>query len=96
MRVFMRDATGFEWVGRHLNDSTLAFEDIPAGVYAPRFDFTMLSEPLRTDESITVTIVPRERRSVIVPLRGRAVRITLPPSRTGDPRGSLEEFSSNW
>jgi hypothetical protein len=84
VRVYLKDATGFEWVGRHLDDSTLVFEDIPAGEYAPRFDFTMLSEPLRTDESATVTIVPRERRTVTVPLRGRAIRFIQPPPRSGD------------
>lgn len=82
-RVFLRDATGFEWVGRHADDSTLVFEDVPAGTYAPRFDFSMAAEPLRTDESLVVTVVPRDRRTITVPLRGRAVRITIPP-RGGD------------
>jgi NPCBM-associated, NEW3 domain of alpha-galactosidase len=87
-RVFLRDATGFEWVGRHADDSTLVFEDVPAGTYVPRFDFSMAAEPLRTDESLVVIVVPRERRTITVPLRGRAVRITIPPPRSGE-RGKL-------
>lgn len=88
VRIFLRDGTGFEWVGRHADDSTLVFEDVPAGDYTARFDFSMLAEPLRTDETVTIGVRPRERRTVPIALRGRAVRITVPPSRAGEPRGA--------
>jgi len=78
-RVMLRDDTGFEWVGRHMDDSTLVFEDIPVGNYVPRFDLSMVGEPLRFDEAIGVLVLPRERRTVLVPMRGRTVRVTTPP-----------------
>ncbi len=87
-RVMLRDATGFEWMGRHRDDSTVVFEDIPAGSYAPRFDFSEVGEPLRVEEGMTVVVAPREQRSLVVPLRGRNVRIIVPPrgQRQSEPR----------
>ena len=82
-RVVLRDATGFEWVGRAVTDSSVVFEDIPAGEYVPRFDFSSVGEPLRHDDGLVILVAPRERRTVVVPLRGRAVRIITPPSRMG-------------
>lgn len=88
VRVTLQDETGFQWVGRRLDDSTLAFEDIPAGSYAPRFDLSLLPEPLRVEEATTVTVAERARGRVVVPLRGRNVRIIIPRSRNGTRTGT--------
>jgi hypothetical protein len=90
--VRLRDGTGFEWMGRRLNDSTVVFQDVPVGEYAPVFDFSRLREPLLYDAGTVVVVEARERRSVAVPLRGRAVRVIVPPTRSGTGgRGGLGE-----
>lgn len=83
VRVTLEDETGFAWVGRRLDDSTLVFEDIPAGHYRPRFDLSLLAEPVRVDDVLSVTVEERGAGRVELPLRGRALRITVPRSRTG-------------
>lgn len=83
----LQDETGFRWVGRRTSDTTVVFEDVPVGQYAARFDFSQLSEPLRFDEASVIGIQAGQPAALAIPLRGRAVRIIMPPSRGGAPRG---------
>jgi hypothetical protein len=79
----LRDETGFEWVGRRLNGSTVVFQDVPIGTYAPLFDFSRLREPLLFDAGGPVVVEARVARTVEMQLRGRAVRVIVPPSPSG-------------
>ena len=79
----LRDETGFQWVGRRMNDSTIVFQDVPIGTYAPLFDFSRLREPLLFDADGPVVVEARVQRTVAMQLRGRAVRVITPPSRSG-------------
>ena len=65
----------------------VVFEDVPVGAYAARFDFSQLGEPLRFDEGTVIRIEAGCPQEFAVPLRGRAVRIIVPPSRGSAPRG---------
>lgn len=82
-QVWLRDAYGFEWVGRVATNGTVAFENVPAGRYNFRFDFSRLSEILLPEEGAMVEVAPREHREVTATLRGRGLRLIAPPSRDG-------------
>jgi hypothetical protein len=81
--VILRDAQGFEWVGRRVGSSKARFEGIPIGRYTVAFNLTRLREPLRHDEGITVDVRPRATSPVRVPLRLRAIRLFTPPRSAG-------------
>ena len=79
--VWLRDAEGFEWVGRGVVNR-FVFEHVPVGVYSLRLNFDRLTEPVRTDE-IAVEILEGNATEIVVPVRGRAVRIITPPRSGG-------------
>jgi hypothetical protein len=83
--VILRDASGFEWVGRRSGGSSARFEGIPVGEYTVAFNLTRLREPLRYDEGVKVQVHPRVPATVRVPLRLRSIRIFTPPP---SPRGT--------
>ncbi len=80
--VMLRDASGFDWVGRRTGKGTATFEGIPTGRYTMHFDFSRLREPLRGPADLIVEIAPHVRSTTYVPVRGRAVRIFAPPTRS--------------
>lgn len=86
--VWLVDSDGMEWVGRVAADGEVFFENVPAGRYSFRFDFTRLSEPLRAEESATAEVRARETIEITLPLRGRNVRVTPPPNRQDGGRGN--------
>lgn len=86
--VLLRDASGFEWVGRRASDSTAVFDGVPSGAYTLRFNFDRLSETLRVEDSVPVTIAPHSTATLRVPLRGRAVRIFTPTGNGRRTRGT--------
>ncbi len=86
--VLLRDASGFEWVGRRVTDTTAVFDGVPSGTYTLRFNFDRLSETLRVQESLPVTVAPHSADTVRVPLRGRAVRIFTPTGNGRRTRGA--------
>jgi hypothetical protein len=84
--VMLRDATGFEWVGRRtvVDGVTCAeFRGIPIGRYTLVFNGTRLREPLRADE-LSLELEPREQERASVRLRARTVRIFTPPARRSE------------
>jgi len=83
----LQDESGFRWVGRRGSDTTVVFQDVPTGGYAARLDLSRLSEPLRFDEGTVVTVDASQPLSLAIPLRGRSVRVIVPPTRGGSPRG---------
>lgn len=88
--VTLQDATGFQWVGRRVDGAVVAYDDVPAGEYRVRLDFSRSREALRHDETVGVTVGPRMRHEVVVPLRGRTVRVITPPARSnGGGRGGV-------
>lgn len=78
--VMLRDATGFEWVGRRTSPTQAEFSGVPMGTYTVVFNATRLREPLRADEQ-TVVLGAGESRVVIVQLRSRTVRVFTPQVR---------------
>jgi len=80
--VLLRDSTGFEWVGRRTSDSTASFSGIPTGAYTLRVDVSQVREPLRVDD-VPVLLQAHDESSLVVPLRGRVIRYTVPPGRSG-------------
>lgn len=86
--VLLRDASGFEWVGRRVSDTTAVFDGVPSGAYTLRFNFDRLSETLRVEASLPVTIAPHSADTIRVPLRGRAVRIFTPTGNGRRTRGT--------
>jgi hypothetical protein len=80
--VWLVDTFGLEWVGRAQADGRFAFEHVPVGEYVLRLDFGRLPEPLRAEE-IAVQITPGVNADVVVPVRGRTVRIITPPGTGG-------------
>lgn len=78
--LWLRDADGFEWVGRHVGSGRFLFEDVPVGAYVLRSSFARTGEVLRTDD-LPVTVLMGARTEVRVPVRGRNVRIITPPSQ---------------
>jgi hypothetical protein len=86
--VVLRDAAGFEWVGRRVGETGTFFDGIPTGVYDVRLDAHALREPLRADD-LRLEVTSHQRTDVVVPVRGRSVRIINPPSRSDiqGPRG---------
>lgn len=80
--VWLRDADGFEWVGRHLGEGRVAFEHVPVGAYAVRTDFTRLSETVRADE-LSFVLTPGDNEQLSLPVRGRSVRLITPPRQGG-------------
>jgi hypothetical protein len=79
----LRDATGFEWVGRRTDSTTAIFEGIPTGQYTLRLDLSSLNEPVRVEQDLTVEVAPHVRTTLAVPVRGRVIRIISPPGRSG-------------
>ncbi len=87
--VMLRDASGFDWVGRRSGKGTATFDGVPTGHYSLHFDFSRLREPLRGPQDVVIAVAPHVRSTTRVPLRGRTVRIFAPPSRSNstEPRG---------
>ena len=81
--VILRDAAGFEWVGRRSGATVARFEGIPVGEYTVEFNLTRLREALRYDEGVRVRVHPQVPATVRVPLRLRAIRLFTPPRATG-------------
>jgi len=80
--VWLRDDDGFEWVGRSVSGGRFVFEHVPAGEYTMRLSFERLPEQVRADE-VRVRIVPGTSADLVVPVRGRSVRIITPPRSNG-------------
>lgn len=80
--IWLRDAEGYEWVGRSVGNGRFAFEHVPVGEYSVRTSFARLSEPIRADEQ-RVRVAPGAATEVVVPVRGRNVRIIVPPRQGG-------------
>lgn len=87
-QVWLRDAFGFEWVGRLTQGGEVTFENVPAGRYSFRFDFSRLSEPLFPEEGAMVEVGAGVHREITATLRGRSVRLIAPPSRQGGRGGT--------
>jgi hypothetical protein len=79
--VILRDASGFEWVGRRTSATTAVFEGIPTGAYVVDANLSRIAEPLRIAESLVVVVSPHGTATLRVPLQGRAVRFFTPPAR---------------
>ncbi len=86
--VWLHDGEGMEWVGRVTENGDVHFENVPAGRYGFRFDFSRLVEPLRAEEGVLAEVAPKVTREITVTLRGRNVRMTTPPNRIDGGRGS--------
>lgn len=80
--VWIRDADGFEWVGRHLGDGRVAFEHVPVGPYAVRTDLSRLAETVRTDD-MSIVVTPDQNEQISLPVRGRSIRLITPPRQGG-------------
>lgn len=80
--VWLRDAEGFEWVGRHLGEGRVAFEHVPVGPYVVRTDLSRLAETVRADD-YTFVLSPGDNEQVVLPVRGRSVRLITPPRQGG-------------
>lgn len=78
--VLLRDASGFEWVGRRIGPTAAAFDGLPIGRFELVVNFARVREPLRVDD-LTVQVEAHRSTTVAVPVRGRAVRVFTPPSR---------------
>jgi hypothetical protein len=98
--VVLRDATGFEWVGRKTSPTTAEFDGIPVGRYELSVNVTRLTEQLRPPVGQVVDVESRAPQQVRAELRGRIVRRFVPggqgsavppvPPRSGGvpPKGS--------
>jgi len=89
--VMLRDTTGFEWVGRRQDSTTVTFAGLPVGEYTLRLDVSNAGEPLRPLSEIPVTVSVRalEQFGLAVLLRGRVIRMLVPPTRErGASRGA--------
>ncbi len=80
--AWIRDAEGFEWVGRNLGGGRFVFEHVPVGQYEVRLNLDRLNEPLRPAE-VQLSITAGGRGETIVPVRGRTVRVITPPRAGG-------------
>lgn len=78
--VWLRDADGFEWVGRHVGGDKYTFEHVPAGTYTLRASFLRTGQQLRIDET-KVTVLPGTNGELNAPVRGRNIRMITPPSQ---------------
>lgn len=83
--VWVQDASGFEWVGRHLGDGRFAIEDVPVGAYRMRTSFARSGEQLRV-EDLVIEVQAGQSPEVVVPVRGRSIRLINPPSGPGGGR----------
>lgn len=83
--VMLRDASGFEWVGRRTSGTTALFEGVPTGNYTAVFDFTQLREAVRTRGETTVTVRAQRTQTIRVAVHGRTLRIFTPSGRTSTP-----------
>ena len=83
--VMLRDASGFEWVGRRAGGTTALFEGVPTGSYTAVFDFTQLREAVRVRGETSVTVRAHRTQTVRVAVLGRALRIFTPSGRTPSP-----------
>lgn len=91
--VWLRDAEGFEWVALGRGNGEFAFEHVPIGNYSMRLSFERLTEPVRAQE-VEIEILEGNATPVVVPVRGRTVRIITPPrgGRGGvAPRGGARQ-----
>lgn len=79
--VMLRDATGFEWVGRRTSATRAEFGGIPIGTYTVVFNGARVREPLRADEQV-IELRAGETRIAPVRLRSRAVRVFTPNQRS--------------
>lgn len=81
--VMLRDSTGFEWVGRRQDSTTVTFAGLPIGDYTLRLDVSNVGEPVRPTTEIPQIVRVRalEQIGLTVPLRGRTIRMLTPPSR---------------
>jgi hypothetical protein len=86
-QLWLRDASGLEWVGVAVGDGSFRFDQIPIGRYTLRSDFRRLSEPVRIDENATVDVVPGAQSVRVIEARGRTIRMTIPAPRSGTGRG---------
>jgi len=82
--VILREAGGFEWVGRRTSPTTATFESLPTGAYELVVNFALGSEPLRIEDRLQVEVVPHQSRTLAVRVMGRSVRIFTPPARNRD------------
>lgn len=80
--VWLRDADGFEWVGRYIGEGRFLFPDVPIGSYTMRTSTARMAEPVRIEEQGLV-LRPGENAALRVSVRGRAVRIITPPRQGG-------------
>jgi hypothetical protein len=80
--VWLRDADGFEWVGRNAGAGTFVFEHVPVGDYTVRTGFSRLTEPVRADD-VRFVLKPGENGAIAVLVRGRNVRLITPPRQGG-------------
>lgn len=76
--IWLRDENGLEWVGQHVEGGRFRFLEVPVGRYVVRMSFARIEEPLRADEP-TVDIRRGTVEPVVIPVRGRSVRIISPP-----------------
>jgi hypothetical protein len=87
-QLWLTDASGLDWVGVSVGDGSFRFDQIPIGRYTLRSDFRRLSEPLRIDETTVVEVVPGAQSVRVIEARGRTIRMTTPPPRSGNGRGA--------
>jgi hypothetical protein len=76
----VRDASGREWLGRRVSESTLVFDALPPGRYQPIVDASATSEPLRIagDLDVITVVGGRATPEVRVLLRARPLRFSNP------------------
>jgi hypothetical protein len=86
-QLWLRDASGLQWVGVAMGDGSFRFDQVPIGSYGIRIDFSRVTEPLRIDESTTIEVVPGAQSVRLIEVRGRAIRLSPPSPRSGNGRG---------
>lgn len=87
--VWLRDENGLEWVGQHVEGGRFRFSEVPVGRYVVRLSFTRLEEPVRADEPTVDILRDSSSPDVVIPVRGRSVRLISPPrGGRGGTRGS--------
>ena len=80
--VVLKDARGFEWLGRRREGSPLTtFEGIPTGRYSMRVDISALREAVRIEDGPQLEVTATGAEVIVVPVRGRVIRIIAPPGR---------------
>jgi hypothetical protein len=83
--VVLKDATGFEWVGRKSSPTTAEFDGIPVGRYELSVNVTRLTETLRPPVGQVVDVESRAPQQVRAELRGRIIRRFVPGGQSGNP-----------